>query len=346
MKLINTTLNYAIGKAKRSKLMQSLFEAPIDIAALPEMGRFTDSFGNDHVLYSGFRNRIKPGWERMLNRSDTFIGEPDYDKVAVEGKSNFSRIQAIAKAYGISITEANILEIGCHLGAVCYSFAENGCQATGSEFTGYKVSALDSEGSARKLEQVSSALTKQRITLGQKFRNTGNVTFTEDDICNSSLPTGQFDLVISFDVLEHLHDPGAAFVHIQRILKKGGIAIHEYNPFFSLNGGHSLCTLDFPWGHCRLNKPDFERYIREIRPLEIGPAISFFNEGLNRMTQLQMENLTVKAGLEAAGIIRYSKEQHVRMVTKEILEQSSSIYQGLTIADLVSPKVMVIQRKY
>jgi SAM-dependent methyltransferase len=345
MKIITNIISFAVGKAKHSKLMQSLIEAPIKLSAMPEMGRFTDSAGNKHILYNGLRNRIKPGWERMLHRSETFIGEPDYERVAKDGRTSYLRIKSIAEAYGINISKANILEIGCHLGAVCYSFAENGSKVTGTEFTGYKVSSLDADATAPKLEKVSNALAEQRITLAGKFRNSENVAFAEDDICNSALPSGQFDLVISFDVLEHLHNPEAAFINIQRILKKGGIAIHEYNPFFSFNGGHSLCTLDFPWGHCRLNKPDFERYIHELRPLETHLAIPFFNDGLNRMTQSQVERLTVTAGLESAGIIRFSREQHFRMITKEILEQSSALYPDLTIADLVSPKVMIIQKK-
>ena len=282
----------------------------------------------------------------MLLKEDNYIGEPDYDNAVNEGKANYLRMLGIAKAYGIEISDSHIIEIGCHLGAMCYSFSEAAnCQITGTEYTGYKVSALDSNSSAPKLDKVSNNLANQRSVLGKRFRNAEKVTFIEDDICNSTLPSDSYNLVISFDVLEHLHNPGQAFIHIKRILKKGGIAIHDYNPFFSLNGGHSLCTLDFPWGHCMLSKNDFERYIKEIRPEETEIAITFYNGGLNRMTHTGLEIYTKQSGLQFAGFIKYAKEQHVRMVNHEVLKQSQANYPDLTIADLVTPKVVVIQKK-
>ena len=40
----------------------------------------------------------------------------------------------------------------------------------------------------------------------------------------------------------------------------------------ALNGGPALCTLDFPWGHARLDAADFERYCREVRPERSRPG--------------------------------------------------------------------------
>ena len=68
-----------------------------------------------------------------------------------------------------------------------------------------------------------------------------------------------------------------------RILKPGGYSFHEYNPFFSFNGGHSLCTLDFMWGHVRLSSIDFPKYLKQFRPFEYDLAMRFYKENLNRM---------------------------------------------------------------
>ena len=59
-----------------------------------------------------------------------------------------------------------------------------------------------------------------------------------------------------------------------RILKPGGFAFHQYNPFFSYNGGHSLCTLDFC--HVRLSAKDFERYLKQFRKEEYEMAMNFY----------------------------------------------------------------------
>ena len=44
-----------------------------------------------------------------------------------------------------------------------------------------------------------------------------------------------------------------------------GIVFNKYNPFFCQGGGHSLCSLDFPWGHVRLTPIEFDRYMEEYR---------------------------------------------------------------------------------
>src|SRR4029079_979735 len=112
---------------------------------------------------------------------------------------------------------------------------------------------------------------------------TGDVTFIEDDITTSALEAASFDVIVSFEVLEHAARPAATFAAIHRLLKPGGVGYHDYNPFFSLIGGHSLCTLDFAWGHARLDHDDFERYLREVRPDAVAQTLRFYDESLNRM---------------------------------------------------------------
>jgi len=57
------------------------------------------------------------------------------------------------------------------------------------------------------------------------------VTFLEDDICASSIRPESVDVVVSWEVLEHVTKPGEAFANMARVLKPGGFAFHEYNPF-------------------------------------------------------------------------------------------------------------------
>jgi SAM-dependent methyltransferase len=98
------------------------------------------------------------------------------------------------------------------------------------------------------------------------------------------LEPDSFDAIVSFEVLEHLRRPAAAFAAMRGLLRPGGVAYHDYNPFFSLFGGHSLCTHDFPWGHARLDHGDVERYLAERRPEAAAQTLRFFDESLNRMT--------------------------------------------------------------
>lgn len=52
-----------------------------------------------------------------------------------------------------------------------------------------------------------------------------NISFMVDDITNSRLDTGSFDVILCSEVVEHLHDSPAALAEMHRVLKPGGILI-------------------------------------------------------------------------------------------------------------------------
>ena len=142
------------------------------------------------------------------------------------------------------------------------------------------------------------------VSIGELFdkKTKGIVSFIEDDICNSRIESSSKDLIVSWDTLEHLNNPQKAFEEIFRILKPGGYTFHEYNPFFSFNGGHSLCTLDFMWGHVRLSSADFQNYLKQFRPYEYDLAMRFYEKNLNRMTSNQIKDFN---GKKLPSIIEY-----------------------------------------
>lgn len=106
-----------------------------------------------------------------------------------------------------------------------------------------------------------------------------------------------------------------------------------------------MCTLDFLWGHVRLNEQDFTRYLDEFRPDEKERVLSFYRKGLNRMTISDLFNYLEESGLEIISFLPYTKEQHTRMVNIEILKQCKRNYYNLTFTDLVTPKIIIITKK-
>ena len=132
---------------------------------------------------------------------------------------------------------------------------------------------------------------------------------------------------------------------MHRILKPNGIIFHQYNPFFSLNGGHSLCTLDFLWGHCRLNENDFHRYIHEFRENEYQLASSFYLNSLNRLTISDLEKASKKNGLEILALVPFVKKAHLSVYQNNFYQQIRQHYPAVKQIDLISPVVWVLQRK-
>jgi len=337
MKFFNRCLSWAISKAKKSKLIQNLVEKPIAVGQLPHMGIFVDSQNHTHILYQNLREIIKPG---STNTKPVDINEAFCARKLKEACLDIESILPLLHAAGQKLENAAILEIGCDIGCFCYALAKHKpAQITGSDTVIYKSSSTNEEQ-----QSIQKSLNNKRNIVAH-IAQCNDVVFKEDDICNSALPSNTFDIVFSNDVLEHLSDPQSAFVHINRILKLGGIAIHKYNPFFAINGGHSACTLDFLWGHVRLSSDDFVKYIEQIRPQEQETAKAFYFHGLNRMSLQDMKNFSVKAGLELLGCLQIGKEQTMRMLDADIWKECSAQYSNIAMEDLFSYRVVVVQKK-
>lgn len=52
-----------------------------------------------------------------------------------------------------------------------------------------------------------------------------NITLLRDDICQSKMPDGHFDLILCSEVVEHIPDSASAFKEMQRLLRPGGVLV-------------------------------------------------------------------------------------------------------------------------
>ncbi len=348
-KITSKLIKFAVEKAKQNKTIQKIFEQPIDLNKFSIKGEFIDSNNQTHILFDGLKSKIKPGWEKIFNAKshEIRIDQQNLPNLKTHGYSEYNRLKNLIELAGLDIKKSHVLEIGCHIGAASYTIAESGAQSvTAIDFYGYKAkSASLQENASIFLIEVDKNISQIRKNLSHLFKHSENVSFFDDDICQSKLKNEQFDLILSWDVLEHISDSESAFKEMYRMLKPGGFAIHEYNPFFCLNGGHSSCTLDFLWGHVQLNKQDFERYQTEINPNNKTMSMAFYNDGLNRMTIKNLKEWSTLAGFEVQNIINFTKEQHLKMLNSSILKNAQRNFPSISINDMVSPRIIVILQK-
>jgi len=345
-------INKLIGKVKRSTLVKRYFE-PAILNALEGgadfngkvIGDFKDSFDNNYDLIAGLRSKIKPGWQAMLNpaNKNRIPTKAELKTTLFESKRHIKNLKRTLNSFDVNLKEKSILEIGCYNGIKTYLLGLENCQSViGSDVTFYY------ENHTNKVNSYLDRLRQEVFNLfSESERNVINqkIKFVEDDISKSSLPDNSFDVITSWETLEHIIDVDSAFANIRRILKPDGIAVHQYNPFFSLNGGHSLCTIDFLWGHCRLNQKDVLRYFKELRPAEYQLASSFYLDSLNRLTLNDLRSASAKAELEILALIPFVKKANLSVYKDNFYKETKQHYPTVEPTDLISPVVWVIHRK-
>jgi hypothetical protein len=130
-----------------------------------------------------------------------------------------------------------------------------------------------------------------------------------------------------------------------RLLRPGGLAYHEDNPFFALDGGHSAGTLDMPWGHVRLEPEDLERFLRTRRPDEAEDALDFLRHAINRATQADVRRAAAAAGLEVAAWLPRTRTEDLMLLEPGILAQCRRAHPAVEVVDLVSRIVRCVLRR-
>jgi SAM-dependent methyltransferase len=310
---------------------------------------FTDERGIAHPLDPTLRDRLKPGWPVMID--PVAAARPPDDAWLRARATKATTIAAdvartLARVGGGEVT-GRILEFGCFDGAVAQAFAAlPGTSVVASDLSRYYVVQRPDEPSEAELAAEDDRLTElRRRAAAAGGWVMDRVTFVEDDITRSALEPGSFDLIVSFEVLEHVARPADTFQAIARLLRPGGVTYHDYNPFFSQIGGHSLLTLDFPWGHARLSPDDLGRYLREVRPGEAEQATRFATESLNRMTHADLRDAIAGAGLELLAFVPWPERRLLPELDAATLDEVRRSHPRVTLEDLLATYVTVVARR-
>lgn len=316
------------------------------------MDYFTDSFGERYELIEGLRNRIKPGWEEMLKEKE-YGSLPSNENILNQlnyVKQQFIELEKLMTIHSVQINnKMDILEVGASHGAMTYQIAsKNPKTIVGSDYNKYQINQTNVKKGLKNIIKLEDEhANRVRNKIGSFFeKNSKNIiSFINDDICNSKIDSNSKDLILSWETLEHLSNPLIAFQEMFRILKPGGFAFHQYNPFFSFNGGHSLCTLDFMWGHARLSFEDFEKYIIKFRPNEYELAMEFYKENLNRMTIRKLNMYIKRSGFDYIMFFPNVYLSSYYKLDEKIYKNCKKNYPSIEILDLVSPSISIGIRK-
>ena len=341
-----------LGRPRVRRLVESELgrtRRSVPAAATGPSGAFVDSHGVSHPLDPALRDRLKPGWRTMTDPAAAARAPSDESvrQRTLNAATAVAEASALLGAVAGTGLGGRILEVGCYDGAVAYEASKRaGTRVVASDLARYYVAQAPGQPAPDALDaqlvRLSTLRERTRVAAGAAG---GSVEFVEDDIANSSLEPSSFDTIVSFEVLEHVLRPAAAFGSMARLLKPGGTAYHVYNPFFSVIGGHSLCTLDFPWGHARLDAADVERYVTTLRPGEADQALRFYREALNRMTMSDLRVALASSGLEVLAIVPWTDRPTVPRLSPTTIGEVRRAYPEVAIDDLLATFVTVVARR-
>lgn len=183
--------------------------------------------------------------------------ETSFYREAENSQRNQNRLKEILRHK----PSGKLLEIGCGKG----------------EFLKLAMGHFDVEG----LDVSKYALNSLRKFLGEKVVE-GNI---EDKIIKAS----NYDVIVVFNLLEHLRDPRKAIKKLHKSLKKGGVVVGSVPNKFGLIGNMATGVMNFvDRTHHSVHKPDYWHSAFEEAGFE---KIYFFGEVLaNRNINMYIKN--------------------------------------------------------
>ena len=313
---------------------------------------FTTENNSKIELVKGLREQIKPSWRKILEPELKLI--PLTIEKTHKLKKDTHEAETLLNKYGYTIRDSHIMDIGCYAGIQCYASVELGAKsAKGIDIPEYFTNQTTGKSIDKKedIKEHSNLYNIKRNEASKAFSPeiTSKVSF-EDLSIHDLNEKEKYDIIFSWETLEHVIDNKKGFENIYNALVPGGISLHTYNPFFSISGGHSLCTIDAFWGHTRMTNNDFENYMKEHLPDNVPSdfkdiSLDFFTKNLNRMTQHDLKQILNETGfktLEFIPRVEYNLLQHV---SNDILYQIKQLYPTVQLIDLISGYVTILIKK-
>lgn len=316
------------------------------------MNHFTTKNNSTISLYPGLKEQIKPSWRGILKPENKLV--PLSIEKTNTLKKDVYNAESFINKYGYTIKDSVVMDIGCYAGIQCYGAAEIGAKfAKGIDIPEYFTiqTTGKSDESKNDIQEHSNLYHQKRLEAAQASPpEISNKVEFEDLSVHDLKENNVYDIIFSWETLEHIIDNNLGFKNIYNALKPGGISLHTYNPFFSLSGGHSLCTTDAPWGHARMTNEDFRNYIMTHPPKDVPNdyldiSYDFFVKNLNRMTQTDLKNILTSNNFEILEFIPHVNYNLLSNFDNEIFYQIKQLYPTAQMIDLICDYVTILIKK-
>lgn len=156
-------------------------------------------------------------------------------------ESQSSKVVAAARRYGVTLTDKVVLDLGCNNGALTVQYLNAGAR---------RVVGVDIDAGA-----VEEARAKHAGPLAE---------FHVSGVTGLPLPDESVDVILCYDVFEHVARPAAILAECRRVLRPGGQMLigtwgwhHPFAP-------HLWATMPVPWAHVVFSEATILRTCRRV----------------------------------------------------------------------------------
>lgn len=176
-----------------------------------------------YLLDGNIRNRVKAGWDEMLKPAKQRILNPDVRSFLY----SINKAESELENFGETLVGKNILEVGCNEGARAYLMARyQDTRVHGIDVDEYTVDQSPDLNAynPRDVEFVHNTFNEVRKKLSYKVpKSVSNKVTFETCSIEDYKTDNPYDVIISWDTIEHVIDLPKAFQVMASSLKKDGI---------------------------------------------------------------------------------------------------------------------------
>ncbi len=220
----------------------------------------------ERVRANGHEIRIVPGFrDAVMTALPSGTPKPDWTQAdyatIAERRLHAARQRLAEIRAALGQTPDRGLELGCGAGLDALAAALGGVRSVVGIDRDPPLTERGERGEqARRLLAATLAQADHPGDPEQLIRELG-VDVQRGDAASLSLPDASVDAVWSRTALEHMRPLDAVLAQSARVLREGGIAHHQIDPFFWLKGCHAGGLTDVPWAHARLHATDFRHAV-------------------------------------------------------------------------------------
>ncbi|MGH9460279.1 MAG: class I SAM-dependent methyltransferase [Vicinamibacteria bacterium] len=167
--------------------------------------------------------------------------------------------------------------------------------------------------------------------------------FAKADLCGR-LPfnSESFDLVYSFNTLEHASDPAAALGELRRVCKKGGLVFSDFGPlYWSPWGLHAYRSLHMPYPQYLFSDSFIENKLAELGIFDLGKKRTEL-QPLNKWRVHEFRRLWGDSGYDVITLMESKEREHLGVI-KAFSRAFSG--RGLTFDDVATKNIRVVLRR-